>query len=344
MSLIVSRRGNIVSPQGTGGQTSISLSGGRRRNNQQRGIVRNGATRAPQQIIVRAAPSSPAGAGRRRRRRGGAGGLGIPLQAPATFGVSMGGGFPTFRSMNTPGTCGISVSHSEILTTVNGSTAFSGLRIPMVPSVFAWVQGVGVNFSRFRWTSLRADFVTASPTSQGGTIAMGAVYDEADTLPNSIGEMKSLAHSIVAPVWGQPGTVSHSTVFDPSRWSKPWYSFTTANAAAANFYSPAYLVFGRQTQNNGQPIGHLVVTYTIEMIDPVPSRINLTSLGSDTRARRESNGIVVWEAEDGAPAPPVDRLDRLIEALANTPALGLGISMPEPESDSEEETEGAEAS
>nr|UHS71608.1 MAG: putative coat protein [Barnaviridae sp.] len=321
MSLIVSRRGNVVSPRA--GMPPVLVARQPRRVARQRG-TQQGA-RQPTQLIVQAAPSTPSGTGRRRRRRAAV----SVSAAPIAYGGSMGGGYPAMRASSTPGTCGVVISHTEVIDSINGSTSFSGIRYPMVPAIFSWLNGVGRNFSRFRWLSLKAEFVTASPTSQGGSIAMGAIYDSEDQFPDSITEMMGLAHSHVAPVWSQPGLVSHRTVFDPTRWSKPWYPYGSGGlVGVSDTYSPAFLLFGRETQVNGQLIGHLVVTYSIEMVDPIPANINI---GGDPTVLEEKEtdpktGITRWLMPSKSQPKAPDPLDRLIEALASSPLLGLGIT------------------
>jgi len=70
-------------------------------------------------------------------------------------------------------------------------------------------------------------------------------------------------------------------VFDATRWSKQYYSYTQAEfpEVDASIYTPAWLQFGQQTGNSvpgGDIIGHIVVSYTIELIDPIPARLQTT--------------------------------------------------------------------
>lgn len=194
------------------------------------------------------------------------------MSAPATNGAMMRtGGFPRFAS-GTNGT--VLVSHSELLFTMVGTTGYTSETWPVTPYVLPWLSGVARNFSRFRWRNVRFEFVTSSPTSQGGSVAMGVTYDRAELNPSSLAEVAAMAHSFVGPVWTQPGQTLHSCALDPTRWSKPWYTFGfTGTTADEQDYTPAWITFAKQTQVNGQPIGQVLVTYDIEMVDPIPSRL-----------------------------------------------------------------------
>lgn len=271
MALVVSRRGNIVPAVAAG--VVIPKRRANRARRSQAGNTNNGARLRQlamfQPQVQRVPPPPPVGRRRNRRRA-----RGSVLSAPATFGFAQAGGQPRFAS-STLGGC--TVSHSEIIRSPNGSTAFTGVALAMVPNNFAWLDGLAKNFSRYRWLSLRIDYVTASPTSQGGTIGMGATYDALDALPNSMAEMNALAHSFVGPVWTQPGQTMHSVSYDATRWSRPWYSYTNVSQVpngAATTAVPSYLLFATQTQVNGQLVGHIVATYTMEFLDPIPARIN----------------------------------------------------------------------
>lgn len=316
MSLIVSRRGNIVA--NTGAQRTLVVSGRRRRNNQSGN--NQGASSNAQQLILRSAQVLPGVAGSRPRRRRRARGVVTSVSAPATYGGVMVGGRPTYRSSTKEG--GMIVSHSEILSSELGTNGFEATRWAMVPSVFPWLEGVAHNWSRFRWLSLSVEFVTSSPTSQGGSVAMGASYDEIDQLPSSIGEMKELAHSCVLPVWSTPGSVPHRVVFDCSNWGRPNYSFLPIGTGegpgpvlpdSLQAYVPGYFTFGKATQVNGQQIGHVVVRYVIEFLDPIPSRINHEAVVAENE-----RSLITRRAVPGPPNPasPDELLRQAVVQLA----------------------------
>nr|UHS71598.1 MAG: putative coat protein [Barnaviridae sp.] len=317
MSLIVSRRGNIV-PQNTLQQSQLSVAVRTDRRSRQRG--NNSGARMPAQQVMLRVPQVNArvvGTGKKSRRKRRS--LGAPMSVPSQFGMRFGGGQPAFGPLRVGNSNGLVVTHHELMTTVIGSSAFAALRAPMIPASFSWLDGIAKCFSRFRWRALRADFITASPTSQGGTVALGAAYDSLDVLPQSIGDLAALAHSSVVPVWSQPGAI-FSTTFDPLRWSKPWYPYiaSVADSQATNEYSPAYLYFGRETQVNGQPIGHIQVSYTIEFIDPIPSYMNLDEIGTPP---------IVSELVDGKPV--ITRVGKGVEKWA-MPARSLPLAEPSP--------------
>nr|UHS71550.1 MAG: putative coat protein [Barnaviridae sp.] len=264
---------------------------------------------------------------RRRNRNGGAGGV---SSAPSAWGQGMPGGRPSFGG-GEPGV--LTITSSEILESPQAVAGLAGFKMPLIPTNLSWLSGVACNFSRYRWDYVRADFVTTSPTSKGGAVAMGAVYDGMEDVPRTMQEMRALAHSQVIPVWSQPGTAACTTQFDPTRWSRPWYSFfgefdnpdgDDITPAEEMAYIPGYLCYLQQTSDGGgEVLGHVVLTYTITLIDPIPSRMNSanppTDLTGGARVTRGKGGVLRWLSRTRPGPSVVDNTLRVahgIEALS----------------------------
>lgn len=181
---------------------------------------------------------------------------------------------PTFRGTGTPGT--LMVEHCEIFTTIVGSNAFNSQRIALIPNNFVWLNSVATCFSRFRWKRIQMEYMTQSPTSQGGQVALGATYDGGEQVPAAaVAEVAAMAHSQLIPTW-MPG-LNRTVTYDCSRWSKPWYEYLQLDDIPTKFelnsYTPGYLNVGWQTQVNGQRVGDILCHYTIEFLDPIPTRL-----------------------------------------------------------------------
>jgi hypothetical protein len=230
MSLILSRN--------RGGAVTIAPPAGNRRSVQPiRSVIR--VVQAPSNNGAQV--SSPRQRRRRVRPRGR-----MAVSVPATSGQARINVQPRFSGSNGR----MTVAHSEVLEEVFGSTGFSGVRYAVTPIALPYLKGVAQNFSRYRWLSCRVSFITSSPTSQSGTVGMGATYDGLDLLPNTMSELGSLAHNSIGPVWGPPGTRANTLVFDSSRWSKAWYPYYDGNVSLEDIvsYIPAFLILGKQTQ------------------------------------------------------------------------------------------------
>ena len=188
------------------------------------------------------------------------------------------GGRPMYKAGGNPGS--LTVTHHESLGEVLGSSTFAATYYMLIPQIFPWLTGVAQNFSRFRWKRLEFSFITSSPTSQSGHIAMGAMYDYNDTATamTSVTDIQALAHSFMCPVWAPSGGLLGTTKFDATRWNKPWYTHhaPTTNLEYSDVFVPGWLAVGRHTQVNGQSVGHLVCSYEIEFNDPIPRKLQPT--------------------------------------------------------------------
>lgn len=175
------------------------------------------------------------------------------------------GGRPVFSGAAEGGLC---VSHRESIADVVGTSSFGATYYALLPENFAWLAGVARNFSRYRWELLEFTFVTSSPTSQYGQIAMGALYDSTDTLATSLREVAAMAHSFLSPVWSpMPGVVK----YDCNNWNQKWYANQPFSTDLSTEKIPGWLAVATLTQVNGNSIGHLMVNYKIRFSDPIPA-------------------------------------------------------------------------
>nr|UHS71555.1 MAG: putative coat protein [Barnaviridae sp.] len=219
----------------------------------------------PQQVVVRPRRNRP----RRRRANNN-----ISFPVPQAISSLLVGGRPRYRATGS----NLCVSNHEVLREVLGTTSFGVVYTMCIPAAFTWLRGIATSFSRYRWNKLSFRWVTSSPTSQAGTVAMGALYEWTDTnrVLSGMNQMLSLAHSFMTPVWGGPNGVIGSVTFDPTRWSKPWYCYNVPTEKEGfDEFVPAWLVLATQTQVNGQSIGHIICEYEIEFLDPVPSELQV---------------------------------------------------------------------
>nr|UHS71592.1 MAG: putative coat protein [Barnaviridae sp.] len=247
---------------------------------------------------------------------------GVTRSAPASFGSWQLGGAPSFQPGNN-GRGSMRVAHTEVVADVTGSSTFVGAVVALVPAYFPWLDGISRCFSRFRWTSLQLRYVSNAPTSESGSVATGVVYDyhEVTTPPTSVGDIMSLAHSSLSPVWSPPGLSEGRTVLDCSRWSKPWYSIHDLDdLAVADSFVPAWLVIGVQTGTSGQTCGRIVAEYSIEFLDPVPASLQVVQTNRGKLSYKIGTQSV----------PDVSTEDRLVEAIERISRLAIAAPHPSP--------------
>lgn len=348
MALVLNRRARgqlnqqLVVPQ----QQQVQLVRVPRRRKRNR--VRNAAALVPvNQLngarLVRPAPRIVQPQGLvvpQRRNRGRRRAVGPSVgSVPSAFSARLVGGRPLYN-----GRSEMVVQHSEVFATLNGTNGFSGNRWVVVPQLFPWLNGVASNFSRYRWLDVQFEFITASPTSQGGSIAMGAGYDVVDAEPESLEEVAAMSHGVLEQVWSGAGG-GLSVAFDCTKWNQAFYNYipipTTGipagQARSYQAYIPGVLYFGRDTQVNGQTIGQIRAHYTICLEDPIPSRINTEAL-SVGNIKLSSK----WGADDSARPPPpsteelgsrlaqqIGATSAAVAALTEAVATRLAIAPPE---------------
>jgi hypothetical protein len=192
--------------------------------------------------------------------------------------------------VNTPpkfnGSQTVVISRKEIFMTLTGSTAFTGVALALIPSLFPWLDGIALNFSQFRWRKLCVYYQTTSPTTYSGDVSLGAIYSDGSS-PNSIAEVNSLAHGRTYPVWDKDGMLN-PMVLDTAMTEKNKYSYISRDELGnldvrdqVN-YVPFWAVVGWQTSVNGQQIGRIFVDYEIEFFNPIPQRMNVPAANVET--------------------------------------------------------------
>ncbi len=191
---------------------------------------------------------------------------------------------------------GVMVANTERFTTsvttlAAGATTFN--RVDLCPASLPWLNGVASNYSKYRWTNLQLFYIPACPTSQFGVVAMGLTYDDNDpTLGVTTALVQQLYRAVSGPVWaGYDGASALNSdsmqvpngamccVLDCGKLDKPYYKYaTTAQIAAMStqeqgIYIPAQLLWA--TDNGvAATVGNIVVKYTVELIEPIPSVLN----------------------------------------------------------------------
>lgn len=272
-------------------------------------------------------PPRPPGQGvsrNARRRRNAASSM--VQSAPSAFGTSFSGGAPVYYGGAKPGV--LRLAHTEELTTLVGTTAFTSSAHGGVPGAFVWLNGVSQAFSRFRWVRFRAWYSTTSGTSDRGDVSLGIMYDALDSTPQSMTEASALANSKTVPVWSRSGP---DTVLelDCSRLSKPLWPYLAPEEALdlspedLVSYVPFWLLVSKQTSLNGQPVGRVYVQYEVELSDPIPSRMNTQP---SVAARK---GLLILAGEH-SPSPDPEPMVALAESIRRLLPRSTDQSTPPP--------------
>lgn len=242
---------------------------------------------------------APRSAPRRRRKKNSGGFIATQsVKAPAAAGMVVGKANPQLRTTGRV----TRVINTEIVVSLNTAVTFASAIIRLNPSSFPWLNGIAANYSKFRWRGIRFIWIPSCSTATTGNIAMALQYDEPDANPTSLSQMSSLKGFIASPFWGGGGgskllndmncrEAPESVVCcvdDVKEFTNPWYRYTTsANLSAlitgtsegpsiSNIYIPAILVYAVVGgPAAGVEAGQIYVQYDIDLIDPIPSALNV---------------------------------------------------------------------
>jgi len=191
---------------------------------------------------------------------------------------------------------GVVVSNTErfsILTTAVGATTFS--RIDITPSNVLWLNGVAINYSKYRWISVQMYYIPIVPTTQTGLMAMGFVYDVNDSMTGTtVGIVQQMYGAVSGPIWAgyeggsglnTPGTKVPTgalcITLDTGRLDKSYYKYATVaqigamSGPEAAMYVPASVVWATDSAAVTQGgAGQIMAKYTVELLEPVPATLN----------------------------------------------------------------------
>lgn len=80
----------------------------------------------------------------------------------------------------------VTISHTELVTLVSGTTNFTATSIAMQPGLggtFTWLASQTAGWEKYKWDSLSAIYVTRTGSNTNGTVMLVPDYDAADPAP-----------------------------------------------------------------------------------------------------------------------------------------------------------------
>jgi hypothetical protein len=96
------------------------------------------------------------------------------------------------------------IKHREYVGTVSGSTTFNCSSYPINPglnSVFPWLNSIAANYDKYRFRSLKFDYVPAVSSATVGRITLAFNYNAGDSIPVSKQQIFSVAPNEEQAVW-----------------------------------------------------------------------------------------------------------------------------------------------
>lgn len=161
---------------------------------------------------------------------------------------------------------------------------------PGIAAFTPWLSALALNYSKFKWKTLRFIYVPNVATSIPGTAFIDVSYDPADGAPTSIAQVAVADSSSLGPAW-VGGGINSEKAFRPTlgiddaifvdvdckSLTQPYYYVRTQAGLDADS-KPLILYYGSAGVANGALFGgsgSVYVAYTIELFEPVASALNV---------------------------------------------------------------------
>lgn len=181
---------------------------------------------------------------------------------------------------------GLSITHSEPFSTqpLTAGGVLNYFKLALIPALMPYLDGVAVNFGKWKWTRLRLRYVPACPATTEGESALGLIYDRQDATSATFVQVASMARAISYPPWGgfNPNGAATVTVeVDCASFDKPRYgymkvaAFNALTTSDQNNYCPVSLACATQGSTTAVAVGGRIwADYTIVLSDPIVPGIN----------------------------------------------------------------------
>lgn len=189
---------------------------------------------------------------------------------------------------------GLQIANNEQLSLVSGApdlSIASGLGLnPADPGVFAWLSGIARRYALYRWKKLRVLYQSSCPSTTGGAVTLGLMYEREDlngwigTLGLSSTALSQCGSASVGPSWGstmtttnQGSTSTNMVEVDVARAHQrvPWHTIdgTTNGTGTDNQACAAFLGYNTSPVGGAGSsvinVGRIWLDYEIELLHPV---------------------------------------------------------------------------
>lgn len=160
---------------------------------------------------------------------------------------------------------------------------------PGIVGFVPWLGTLALQYSKFRWLTLRFLYVPKVPTSIPGQAYIQVNYDPADSPPTNIADVAVTDSSSIGPVW-IGGGINQEKAFrtslnideaifvdvDCSKLTQPYYYVRKQTGLDADS-KPMVLIVGSSGALNGLTYGNtgdIYVAYSVELLEPTQPGLN----------------------------------------------------------------------
>lgn len=178
----------------------------------------------------------------------------------------------------------IVVKHREYVRDISGSAAFSTVSLPINPGrvkTFPWLSSLARNYESYLFHKLSFEFVTSSPSSASGTIALAVDYDATDSAPSTKSQLMNYVETVSGAVW--QFVAHHSTLANLHKRKSYFVRLSSAAGADIRISDVGNLVIGTDGHGGSNIIGSLYINYEVELMTPCMEDIGLGGAVSQVR-------------------------------------------------------------
>lgn len=198
---------------------------------------------------------------------------------------------------------GVTVSHSELLTTVVSSSVANTFYVdsfvinPGKANVFPWLSTIAVNYDKYRISKMAVELVTFAPTSTAGRIGIAYDPDSTDEPPANKTEFFAMEKHIQGPVW-------QSVMLELPVPTKELFvnSHTTADSKLID--AGQFVVMSDNLSSTSTSLADVIVHYTVELRKPQQALYS-TQYWRDVNPAYYVNKLVEFQTVRGPNISPV---------------------------------------
>lgn len=167
------------------------------------------------------------------------------------------------------------IRHREYVGTVSNSTSFTCTSYAVNPglsNVFPWLSNIAANYDKYRFRSLRFDYVPAVSTSTSGRITLAFNYNAGDNSPTSKQQVFSIAPNAEQAVWAElslPVPVIPETLYT-REYLVPGSDIKT--------FDMGQLLVATDLGSSSATIGEMYVEYEVVLMKPHPQFVSTTEI------------------------------------------------------------------
>lgn len=214
---------------------------------------------------------------------------------------------------------GMRIVHSELVRSVNGSVAFTPIKVAVNPGLdasFPWLAPQAKQWEQYRMHRCAFRFVTRTGTTTVGSVILAPDYDVLDTAPTTEAQVTSFQNAVEDAAWRDQTCRLDPEAMHPLGPRK--YVRSAAVGADLKTYDVANLYLCTVEEVGADAIGKLWVDYDIEFFVPQTGDSTASSESTTFRTQVASQSLATGVSE------PVEFDTLIVDPLGiGAPVVGV---------------------